>query len=154
MKAEKVFEGLIDRGMDFLVAEAKDFVLGKKLYKISSSQFFGLCSVVNSCGDYANLKQKVENWLGKQSEKRTNNQWQNVKDNIINKMFVWDDSRLKKIQETAERKLKTEFDAPLSQDKMSADLQFMLARSVFHKILAYYRIYADEKMREMEGIGS
>jgi len=156
--AKKSIETLLDRGMDFLVEEAKTFVKDKNLHEFSKSQIYGLYSEVDKGENLADFKKGVEAWLRNQSKKKTGTKWKDIKDELLKKMFEWDKDRIKNVSNLAQKLLKEErfekvkaIDTFLTEN-LTEDLKLRLAKNFFYAVLAFYRCYEDEEIREkLEG---
>jgi len=146
----KSIETLIDRGMDFLINEAKTFVKDNNLHELSKSQIYGLSNQVVKGKNYDDLKDKVRSWLDNQSKKKTGEKWKNIKDEFLKRMFEWDNDRLKNINSLTKELLpKTKpfedaIDNLLDKQNLPEDLNFKLANNFFTAVLSCYRCYWDE----------
>lgn len=148
---------VVNRGMDFIVREAKAFVEENKLYDFSKSQLHGICGEVDNGDNFANLQSQVKTWLEKQAKKRSGEDWNNVKGELLKKMFDWDETRITPLKQLAKipfRKQPSEsenIDEILTDEKLTSNLdtlKFKLARSFFYSLLTFCRCYEQDEIRK------
>ena len=146
-------ETLVDRGMDFLVKDAKTFVKDKNLCQFSKSQIYGLRGRVDKGKNFSDLKTGVTEWLDNQSKKRTGENWKNIRDELLNKMFEWDKNRINNIRKLAQKTfdekepISRNINNLLTEKNLTKDLKFQLARRFFYAVLTFYRCCEDEEIR-------
>jgi hypothetical protein len=153
---------LVDRGMDFLVEEAKAFVQGHKLHELSKSQLSGLRSVIDKGENFFDLKTNVEEWMTKQEKKESGKKWKDIRAELVEKMFQWD-KRADVIKKLAKKPFREQH--PIAQPierlltaqniaKDLEDLKFQLARKFFFTLLTVCRCYEDREIRKQlqEGV--
>lgn len=165
---------LVDRGMDFLVEEAKAFVQKHKLHELSKSQLSGLRSEIEKGKDFLELKTKVEEWTKKQEEKKSGQKWKDIRPELLKKMFQWDVEKkvfqwdmervtlIKKLLVNEKRFREQSSIAQAIERRLTAqnlkndlaELKFQLARKFFFALLTVCRCYEDEKIRKQlqEGV--
>lgn len=141
---------LVNRGIDFLVEEAKTFVKDESLHELSKNQIYGLRSEVDKGENFADLKARVTAWLNSQSEKKTGGKWKDIKNKLLNKMFEWDMPRVENVRKLAQKPFrKTEpIVRAINTLNLTENLRFELARSFFYAVLTFYRCYEDKEIRE------
>jgi len=147
-------ETLVDRGMDFLVKEANTFVKDQNLHEFSKSQIYGLRSEIDKIDNFADLEAGMKAWLKNQAEKRAGEKWKKIRDKLLSKMFEWDKDRIDNIKKLAQKTfdekeiISRDINKLLTEQNLTEDLKFQLARRFFYAVLTLYRCCEDEEIRK------
>lgn len=158
---KRAVKAYIDKGIDFLIEEAKEFVKEKRIYELSSSQMNCLKSIYDKYSDdFTKQKEEVREFVKKQQEKdekRKNKVWSKAGDPLIKRIFEFSDSekgiikdKIKKYMPKSDSHIVEQLfygGSPELNEWIKGTLEQLLSHAMFDVIYTYYRC-KKEKLEE------
>lgn len=145
-------EVYIDRGVDFLIEAARNFVDTKHLdKKITPNQMNALKSIYDKNSNcFTNQKEEIKEFIDKQKEKeekRKNKPWTEVGDDLKKRIFEFSNSEIDKVKNNIEEYkpnnsiVQELFDGKIHESNLwiKGTLERSLSRAMFNAIYTYYR---------------
>ncbi len=154
---QSAVQTLLDRGLDFIVEEARSFVETNRLNKrLSPNQMSSLRAVYEKHFDnFETQKKKVSCFIKTQvekDEKRNGNKWSAVGNSLRKRIFEFSQEEREKVREQVEKLLDESglyfdyeddltdiFNISESKEWTEGTLERLLSRKIFTAILTVYR---------------